>query len=384
VVSHETGHALGLLHNHKAASAYPLTALRSLEFTRRYGTSASIMSYGRFNHLAIADGRAGGLVPRLGPYDFYAIRWGYGVEERPAGENWVPDRPAINVSLDRLLEFSSDEQASVLDAQAVRESIGDDLTGSAAEGLAQLRWTWQHIVSATVSTPEELAALQRQFQAALNQRSHLLRSLVRVIGGSVESRRAALSSGQPAWVRVPAPEQRKALALLMQTLGDDAAHAEIARSAARLQAGPAHTGLVASYKLAFTELLQPSRLAQLRAQSDGGPGVSELLAALQGSLFSASASEPLSPVRLELQSMYLGRLRSLLVEPQVVPLLRASGVSAEVPSNALDLSIDARLAADDLARACRAIARTAGRTEVRRYYGALVTAVAASTLASPR
>lgn len=384
VVSHETGHAIGLLHNHKAASAYPLSALKNLEFTRRYGTSASIMSYGRFNHLASTDGRPGGFVPRLGPYDFYAIRWGYGAEERSAGENWVPDRPDINISTDRLLEFSSDEQASELDAQAVHESIGDDRTASAAEGLARLRSTWQRVNSAAVATPQDVGALQRQFQAALVQRSHLLRSLVKVIGGKVESRRAALSRGQQAWVSVPATEQRKSLALLLQAFGDDAMHAEIARAGARLQAGPAHAGLVASYKLAFAELLQPLRLAQLRSQAETGPSVGELLATLQTSLFSASAIEPMSPVRLELQSMYLSRLRALLLEPQVVPLVRASGVSAEVPSHALDLSIEARMAVGELARACRLVAQTHRIAAVRQYYAALATSLSAPTFAGPR
>lgn len=384
VVSHETGHALGLLHNHKAASAYPLAALRNLDFTRRFGTSASIMSYGRFNHLGRYDGRPGGLVPRLGPYDFYAIRWGYSAEERSASEAWVPDRPSIDVSVDRLLEFSSDEQVSELDAQAVRESIGDDRAASAAEALARLRWTWQRVGSAAVSTPQELDALRRQFQAALDQRSHILRSLVRVVGGMVESRRLALSSPQPAWVPVPATEQREALALLMRIISDDAQHIEITQAAARLQAGQPHAALVASYKLAFTELLQPLRLAQLKSLGAGAPSVDELLEKLQGSLFSASASELMNPVRLELQSMYLGRLRALLDEPQVVPLLRASGLSAEVPSSALDLAVDARLAADELLRNCRVLARTHRSAEVRRYYGSLVKVLSASTLAGAR
>jgi hypothetical protein len=73
-----------------------------------------------------------------------------------------------------------------------------------------------------------------------------------------------------------------------------------------------------------------------------------------------------------------------MVEPQVVPIVRASGLSAEIPSSALDLSVYARLAADELSRNSRMIARTHRSAEVRRYYGSLVNVLSASILATTR
>ena len=53
-VCHEMGHVLGLSHNMGASWAYPADSLRSPSFTRKYGTTASVMDYARYNHLATA------------------------------------------------------------------------------------------------------------------------------------------------------------------------------------------------------------------------------------------------------------------------------------------------------------------------------------------
>ena len=76
VVAHEIGHALGLRHNFKAHSAYSVEQLRSREWTEKWGTSASIMDYARFNYVA-QPGDNAYLLPKFGPYDYFAIDWGY-------------------------------------------------------------------------------------------------------------------------------------------------------------------------------------------------------------------------------------------------------------------------------------------------------------------
>ena len=76
IVAHEIGHALGLRHNFKAHSAYSTAQLRSREWTEQWGSSASIMDYARLNYVA-QPGDNAYLLPRFGPYDFFAIEWGY-------------------------------------------------------------------------------------------------------------------------------------------------------------------------------------------------------------------------------------------------------------------------------------------------------------------
>ena len=76
VVGHEVGHALGLRHNLRGHSAYSVKQLRSREFTAKFGNSASIMDYSRFNYVA-QPGDNAYLLPIVGAYDYFAIDWGY-------------------------------------------------------------------------------------------------------------------------------------------------------------------------------------------------------------------------------------------------------------------------------------------------------------------
>ena len=84
LVAHEIGHALGLRHNFKAHAAYSVDQLRNREFTEKFGNSASIMDYSRFNYVA-QPGDNAYLQPKIGVYDYFAIDWGYRQFPRRAG-----------------------------------------------------------------------------------------------------------------------------------------------------------------------------------------------------------------------------------------------------------------------------------------------------------
>jgi hypothetical protein len=80
VSSHEVGHTLGLLHNMGNSSKTPVEKLRDKKWVEANGHTASIMDYARFNYVAQPEDSISekGLFPRIGDYDKWAIRWGYG------------------------------------------------------------------------------------------------------------------------------------------------------------------------------------------------------------------------------------------------------------------------------------------------------------------
>ena len=127
-VCHEMGHVLGLSHNMGGSWAYPADSLRSPSFTQEYGTTASVMDYARYNHLATASDVEEGvnlLPPRLGPYDYYAIALGY-----------APGKARYN----RFCYYVPPISAAISpDPSSQSESLGDDLLASSAAGLRNCR-----------------------------------------------------------------------------------------------------------------------------------------------------------------------------------------------------------------------------------------------------
>ena len=62
-----------------SSSPTPVEKLRDKAWVESNGHTASIMDYARFNYVAQPEDQIGpkGLYPRIGPYDKWAILWGY-------------------------------------------------------------------------------------------------------------------------------------------------------------------------------------------------------------------------------------------------------------------------------------------------------------------
>ena len=77
VTLHETGHDMGLQHNFIASEAYTQAQLRSKAFTAAHGTVTSVMEYTPTNIWPKGASQGSIFMTVLGPYDYYAIHWGY-------------------------------------------------------------------------------------------------------------------------------------------------------------------------------------------------------------------------------------------------------------------------------------------------------------------
>ena len=132
VVAHEVGHCLALMHNMSGSAAIPTDSLRSPSFTRKYGTTYSIMDYARNNYVAQPGDKERGVKltpPDLGVYDLYAIKWLYTplLDARSARDEVVTlNRWITEKSGDPVYRYGKQQIFSRFDPSSVEADLGDD------------------------------------------------------------------------------------------------------------------------------------------------------------------------------------------------------------------------------------------------------------------
>ncbi len=131
VVLHESGHDLGLQHNFIGSTAYTAKDLQSKAFTSKYGVATSVMEYSPLNlwPKGTPNGDFWQLV--LGPYDYYAVKYGYGYV--PNATSAQAELPTLRRWADKwsnpMYRFASDEDAFFGNGHAIDPRVQqEDLT----------------------------------------------------------------------------------------------------------------------------------------------------------------------------------------------------------------------------------------------------------------
>jgi len=217
VVSHEIGHALGLRHNFKGHSAYSVQQLRSREFTERFGNSASIMDYSRFNYVA-QPGDNAYLLPIIGVYDYFAIDWGYRVipGAKTCADQWPElDRLAARQIDDPALRFGGENDAAEVDPTVSTQVLGSDPIESTDMGLRNIDRVVPLLIPATTNLGQGYYQLSEVYQTLLVKRQKELLSVAKIVGG-VEEVRYQAGRGAVPFTPVRAERQRKAVMFLLE------------------------------------------------------------------------------------------------------------------------------------------------------------------------
>ncbi|MSR36435.1 MAG: DUF5117 domain-containing protein [Gemmatimonadetes bacterium] len=218
VVTHEVGHALGFPHNMKASAMYPPDSLRSASFLERMGGHvATLMDYSRFDYVAQPEDNIPPdlLVPRLGPYDRFAIMWGYRPildaatpqDERPALDRWASEQDTIP-----WLRFSTLDSPN--DPYDLTEAVGDaDAMKSSRLGLQNLERVMKMLLPVAEQPGQDYALLDELYEEAVAQWGRYMGHVAAVIGGAETQERYGTG---PRFTPVARARQREAMSFLSE------------------------------------------------------------------------------------------------------------------------------------------------------------------------
>jgi hypothetical protein len=215
IVMHEVGHTLGLRHNFKASAWLSLD-----EYVHRRG-EANVGSVMDYNPIYVSPDpeapRGEWITPTLGPYDYWAIEYGYTLD--------APRRKSL---LQRVagpeLQYATDEDTNGPDPLVARFDLGSDPLEWAETRLRLVRALREALLDRAVEEGQSWHLLRQSYEQLLGEQVGALRVAARYLGGLYIHRD---HKGDPAardpLVPVEPDKQRQALAFLIDNAFSDEA-----------------------------------------------------------------------------------------------------------------------------------------------------------------
>jgi len=179
---HEVGHTLGLRHNFRASRLYTDAQLSDPEFVGTHPLTGSVMEYAPVNLARPGDRLVPPFQLTLGPYDYWAIEYGYKPLD-PRTER--QDLLAIAAhSSEPALAYGTDEDNFLgIDPDALHFDLGSDVGAFAKKRIAIARDLFKRQETRVLEPGRDYAVLRRSLSYAVNDVARAAGVLGRQIGG---------------------------------------------------------------------------------------------------------------------------------------------------------------------------------------------------------
>lgn len=321
VSAHEVGHTIGLQHNMQSSSSYSVEDLRT-RFVCEMGVASSIMDYARFNYVA-QPGDDTCLMPLVGPYDKFAIEWGYRMHlgqdrysEQEGMRNFVEEWQEDPVYL-----FSSPMRGGA-DPSSLTEAIGDDAMRASDYGVENLKRIADNLIDWTYVEGDDYSALEELYNNVVSQWSRYTGHVVANVGGIVRTRKRQGQAGVQ-YEMVKADKQKRAIEYLNRQVFATPHWLLDSDILERFQATGAIDLVHARQSSGLDQVLNVERMKRLIEQEafygDQAYSLNEMLVDLRSGVWSELASGRETDVyRRNLQRSYLDRMATLLEHEDAV------------------------------------------------------------------
>ena len=342
LVAHEVGHTLGLRHNFKASSHLTLDEINSEKTKGQKTIASSVMDYIPIN-FRLESGEIQGdyAMVDIGPYDFWAIEYGYTFDSKKLPE-------ILKRCSEPELQYATDEDTSGPDPLARRYDFSKDPLDYATEQMKLINVYRNRILDKFVKEGDSWAKARRGYEMTLNLQTRASSMMANWVGGAFVNRDKKGDPGDRSPVEVvPAEQQRAALKFVIDNAFYDEAYGLTPKLLERMSvdkwldsnshfgmsseaAWPIHDRILGVQASALTWLMNPTTLRrvydnELRLADDADAlTLPELLNTINKAVWSELDKEcpegrndrkpMISSLRRNLQHEHMQRLVDLILE----------------------------------------------------------------------
>jgi hypothetical protein len=220
VIAHEVGHTLGLRHNFHGSTMLAPQELNNTEITHSKGLAGSVMDYLPVN-IAPQGVQQGDYFPEvIGPYDEWAIEYGYKRSPQAALEPILPTAEKSFLEQIALaspqpeLSYATDEDIWDINPLANLWDMSSDVLIYSQWQMDNARMMWQRLDRGSLAKGESYSNLRVLFNRVLKYYFRNATLVSQYIGG--QSFRRVHAGDDTSWAFVPVSlvKQRQALAKL--------------------------------------------------------------------------------------------------------------------------------------------------------------------------
>ncbi len=298
VIMHEVGHTMGLTHNWKGSTLYSYEEMNSEDVAHKKPHSTSVMDYQPINIVATDGDLVQGDwdMIDIGPYDMWAIRWGYAPKGADEIAREAPRREHA---------FSSDEGQQGPDPHAKVWDLGENSLDYADNQLRLADRIRGKILTEVVKDNDSWQKARKAWTQTLGMQMGAIRTASAWIGGAHTNKFHKGDEGAPPPIRpVAVDRQRRALHLICESAFDEKAFGLSPELLASLgteqwwdengndpQDWPVHDQILGMQASAISMLLNPTRLRRILDNEQRTPAgedaltVPEVLDAMRRSIW---------------------------------------------------------------------------------------------------
>ena len=316
IVTHEVGHSLGLPHNFKASATYPVEKIRDKNWVKKNSHVPTLMDYARFNYVAQPEDGLDpkDLVPKIGPYDIFCIKWGYA--PIPAAKTPDDEKSTLNEwckvqETTPWLRFSTAGTRGS-DPGEETEAVGDiDAVQATYLGFKNLQRVVEMLPRAVLKPGEDYDDLEHMYQAVWDQARLEVGHVANIIGGYDSEPKVGLAAGVR-FTPISKARQQAAVAFLVDHVFRTPAWLLPADILRKVEPTSGQTRVLALQQSAMASALSTARMTRLQEQEAIlGPGaytMAELLADVRKGVFAelaAGGTFTVDPYRRNLQRAFV-------------------------------------------------------------------------------